>query len=674
MAEAKGRAAELREIHRARNPEEARAWTDLRAGRVEEALTWYRDQGLLRLYDTRPELLHGMLEEWWAAGPDRGVMVVDTSNEERDELNAMAQARRHEAGELGAEALRMENGREVRVGDRVLFNAIYYPLAGLAAGLAPPRVENGTVATIVGVDLEAGTAVLRLHEPKAKGDRASADRVLTLPASMPVELGYARHVMKAQGMTADVANVATGPHTAHNELYVMVTRSRDGTRIHTLRAEVEDMGADPCVLDQPANPQREVTPDDLMADLRARDLSTPQGQEERGGVYPAERHAMEQARTEQAAQALPPGATPGSEFAAGTSRERVPVSLENPAAWAHTVDQVTDRAKRSTTKHAIGRRAWTPMSEWTATVADAADQREPWQGIDRSGGDENYSRDASRRSPPRPQPSREAWPEPLPGRQPIDSAARDHARWCNAPKVLASYEVACRLDIAADPAEQAARRWLADRAAVIVVADHGDEQLVRQALARVLRSDPELASSPQVEPPRPAATALAEAQLPAVSPAAEEYRKRLAALPPRSTPRPEEPRIVHATAGYEERMAKRAALGIRRAGPDVVEPDVEPRAYVVAPIAPGSGWPYRDMTRALSVAAETHLIIPAPDQDTAQLANREAEQLKASLASARRAEQVRQAAAVEELRTASRRREPEAGRSRERGREREAAA
>ena len=93
----------------------------------------------------------------------------------------------------------------------------------------------------------------------------------------------------------------------------------------------------------------------------------------------------------------------------------------------------------------------------------------------------------------------------------------------------------------------------------------------------------------------------------------------------------------------------------------------------MAPVAPGSGWSYRDMTRALSVATETHLISPQPDHHTARLANCEAEELRASLASARRAEQVRQAAAIEELTIASRRREPEVERSAERATEREAA-
>src|SRR5207244_2742596 len=99
LAEQLGHATELQQIHRARNPLEAQAWTDLREGRTEQALTWYRDVGQLRLYDTRQELREGMVAEWWARNPE-GVMLVDTSNAERDLLNQLAQVRRLEAGGL----------------------------------------------------------------------------------------------------------------------------------------------------------------------------------------------------------------------------------------------------------------------------------------------------------------------------------------------------------------------------------------------------------------------------------------------------------------------------------------------------------------------------------------------------------------------------------------------
>jgi conjugative relaxase-like TrwC/TraI family protein len=79
-----GRAAQLRVVYRAHAAREAEAWDDLRAGRIARALTWIHEEGRLRLYETRPELRAGMVEAWWAGNRD-GMMIVDTSNEERDQ-------------------------------------------------------------------------------------------------------------------------------------------------------------------------------------------------------------------------------------------------------------------------------------------------------------------------------------------------------------------------------------------------------------------------------------------------------------------------------------------------------------------------------------------------------------------------------------------------------------
>jgi conjugative relaxase-like TrwC/TraI family protein len=693
MADANDQAAELREIHRARSAEERQAWTDLREGRVEEALTWYHDQGLLRMYDTRHQLLTGMLEEWWATQQERGVMVVDSSNAERDELNAMAQSRRLEAGELGAEVLRLESGSDVRVGDRVLFNAIYrlapgatekMSRAGTFPGPASARVENGTSATVLRVDPAAGTAILQLHEPKSKwrGSKSQAasvveeDRELTVPASAPLELGYARHVVKAQGMTADVANIATGPYTAHNELYVMVTRSRNGTRIHTLRAEVEEMGADTTVVEHRTQPQRGITDAELLADLRARDLSLrAQAQDDRHALYPAELLALQQGRAGQEDGLLPPGATViGDLFA-----EPVPVLREDPDVWEATLDGLARQARRSTTKQAIGRQTWTPMSEKEAIVDTAANLRDAAR--ERDGPvDRRDLTGRLERNPPRPvQTDREPYPAPLPGREALDTAARDHARWCDAPKVLASYEVAGRLDIAADPAEQAARRWLADPEAVIVVVDQDQERLVRAAVSRLHEavSQPSPLDERTAVTPPPTSIGVSTPQ-PWGAPRdssptggerqdqAERSQPATVPMPHFARPLPPEPRIVHAGPAYDERLARRWARAIGTTHTAIVEPDGEPRAYVVAPVAPGSGWSYRDMTRALSVAASSHLISPPPDEATAVDTAREVAAIRASLDATRRAEHARQAATREGFVELDRRRARELDRGAER--------
>src|SRR5262249_11728454 len=145
-----GLAAELRTVRRAHEAAEARAWTDVREGRIVEALQHWESQGRLRLHDTRPQLLAGLVDEWWTDRA-RGVTVVGTSNAERDVVNRLAQERRLAAGELGEDAVTLSNGRRIRAGDQVLFRAAM-ELPPAESRHRVPRIENGTEATVSSVD------------------------------------------------------------------------------------------------------------------------------------------------------------------------------------------------------------------------------------------------------------------------------------------------------------------------------------------------------------------------------------------------------------------------------------------------------------------------------------------------------------------------------------------
>jgi hypothetical protein len=74
---------------------------------------------------------------------------------------------------------------------------------------------------------------------------------------------------------------------------------------------------------------------------------------------------------------------------------------------------------------------------------------------------------------------------------------------------------------------------------------------------------------------------------------------------------------------------------------------------------------YQDMTKALSVAATTHLISPEPDQGIAATARHELDGLRRSQEAAARAEHVRQAAIEAELADRDRRLAREVVRARE---------
>ncbi len=232
-AAARGLAAELRVVRRPNEVAEGRAWTDVREGRVLEALRHWQDRDRLRLYASRSELLAGMVSDWWAdAG--RGVMVVDTSNAERDIINRLAQQRRLETGELGAEVLTLHNGCQVRTGDHVIFREIK-DLVSKQGALRVPRIENGTEATVTNVDASRGLVDLALREPQG-------ERAVTVGRDAVLNLAYARHIQLGQGMTVDGAGqVGVGAGTDRERFYVMVSRARAGAVIHAVRQEVAAM-------------------------------------------------------------------------------------------------------------------------------------------------------------------------------------------------------------------------------------------------------------------------------------------------------------------------------------------------------------------------------------------------------------------------------------------------
>jgi hypothetical protein len=576
MAAEHGNAAELSRVRRARDPREAEAWSQIRHGSVKAGLSWYQDKGRLRLYESRPEQRAGMVAEWWEAktayeaGRDQDaeppVMVVDSSNDERDELNRMAQARRLEAGELGDAALRLTTGRELRAGDLVLFNAIHKP-AGADSARWAKRVENGTEGVVVEVNDTRRSAVIELHE---RGEQ----RRLDVEADVPVELAYARHIAKGQGMTAHTAEVAISQYTSRNQLYTMVSRSRAGSRIHGLLAEIEE--------------------------LEVESRPTPDDRSERNGI--------------------PDGATLWSEAKAELDEVRARRDSEREAV---TVNRMDKQVSRPSTKQAIGDGPWADRAEFRTTQRVAWGQRQDKfqpqrrteMSADRAGEALRRSRpgqrtavvmpnDRGQQHPTRPVTKQaERAPQAMPARDPVESVGRMHVEWRNTVPALAYYQTAGRLDYAADPAVQAVERLANDPSAAVVVTDHKQELRVRDELAR----RPELADR--------------------VS---------------------RQGRLLKADVAYNERQQRReqwieakqsAALKAR------VEPGVVPRAYVVAP----DRFATSELTRALSVAAESHLITPAPGPWEREQIDHRAAEIQAGLEARQRAEATRQASEAAHL-------------------------
>jgi conjugative relaxase-like TrwC/TraI family protein len=678
MAEAAGRAVELDVVRRARDEREAKAWGDLRHGRIAEALVWMRDEGRVILYETRPELLSGMVEDWWLGNRD-GLMVVDSSNEERDRLNELAQARRLEAGELGAEAVRLSSGRELHRGDRVLFRDIYRPEV-------PPgqrrvrRVENGTPAAVVEVDPERRRAVLELRE----GDQV---RRLEVGAEVPVELGYARHVAKAQGVTHEDTDLATSRQTRRNELYVMATRARAGARFHAVVAELTEgeLAAAEVAGPPPITPMTEaqaavlerhdVAPDPSWSWVQASlaiDAATgaPSGRQAKlwlqamgHGAEAAER-IIEEARaaestapteavqqTEQAeappapeAGALPPGATPVSDMLAQieADRERREAAVEHA-----TIRAIHRQAERTSTKEAVGDRPMRAGPDRAETQRGARDARR--SGDERRASDReaftnekweaSYARDRveaptaakeaakeAARGEVQRRPARAPEPlvRPLPARE-LTESVLGRREVGEVTTSLGYYQAVGRLEQTADPAARAVELLAGDPQAVVVAAT--------PELWRQVREQAEAAGLP--------------------------------------LDRDGQPRVLQGEAAYQARQQRRAAWQAEqpKEGRHLMEPDVIERAHVVT----DDPWPSTALTRAVSVAAESHVVMPQLRPAIAQEVTAEAERLQTAMAARAEEQRGQQSARAREA-AYERGAQVEAARTADRAAERQAQA
>ena len=228
--------AEVTEIHRATHAWEREAWKQVRAGEADRALASYRAHDRLHISDTREQAAERMVADWDHARKvhpgERTVMVSDASNVELDRINALAQERRAQAGELGAQSVELpDRAYGLSPGDEVIFTSV----------LQQPgqtRVENGTLGTVTEVADESRLSI------KTKGSREREVKVDAKEFS-DLRLAYAQHVYKAQGRTVDRAFVLTGGWQADRErAYVALSRAQERTDIYVSREDLGEQGMD----------------------------------------------------------------------------------------------------------------------------------------------------------------------------------------------------------------------------------------------------------------------------------------------------------------------------------------------------------------------------------------------------------------------------------------------
>ncbi len=228
--------AEVTEVHRANQAWEREAWQQVRAGEADRALASYQAHERLHVADTREQAAERMVADWDRARQEqpgeRTVMLTDASNVELDRINALAQERRAQAGELGAQSVALpDRPYGLSAGDEVIFTAALHEPG-------QPRVENGTLGTVtcVAEDSRLSIASKGSHEREVEVDAKEFN---------DLRLAYAQHVYKAQGQTVDRALVLTGGwQTDRERAYVAVSRAQERTDIYVSREDLGEQGMD----------------------------------------------------------------------------------------------------------------------------------------------------------------------------------------------------------------------------------------------------------------------------------------------------------------------------------------------------------------------------------------------------------------------------------------------
>ncbi len=217
-----GGLVELSRIVRAKDAADRRDQARGRAGEHDQALQGYAARGRVLIVDSQRQAEDQALD---AAQEDRqagkaALVVVQTSNEQLDALNARGQALRVQDGELGEREVALA-GRSygLRSGDEIV----------LRAASVPPElgaIRNGTRGRVLDVSDDEQTATMRLADGREAGwERAQLD-------AASARLSYVTHTFPAQGQTVDRAHVIAAEHADANGTYVALTRAREQTRIY----------------------------------------------------------------------------------------------------------------------------------------------------------------------------------------------------------------------------------------------------------------------------------------------------------------------------------------------------------------------------------------------------------------------------------------------------------
>ena len=243
---------------------EQRAIDDVRAGNLEQAIAAYAEHDRIQAFEARDDRDRALVNAWWQAyqAGERPVIYAHR-RAQVDQLNAVCQRLRAEAGQLGTERL-IVGDRSFAVGDVVVLGANARGRLG---------VVNGTTAIVQDLDLRGrAMTVQTLEEEPPKTVRLPGwylDAAVRPGQSRRVDLAYGRTDMRSQGRTEQRALLALDGAEDMQGGYVQLTRSTQRTDLY-LTVGPEPLGPD----DEHPHPSTETrAPEELLARVLTRDGS-----------------------------------------------------------------------------------------------------------------------------------------------------------------------------------------------------------------------------------------------------------------------------------------------------------------------------------------------------------------------------------------------------------------
>jgi len=209
------------------DPDERRALSQLRAGKVEQAVEWYCDNDRIRTAPDRDRVLDQMVTAWAAdvaEGKDAAMYAWRKANVAA--LNTRARQAMTEAGNLAGPELKID-GQAFQAGDRIVT---------LAPG-AKGQLVTSERAVVQAVDPVERSLLARMDDGRLQTfglDELGAERLA---------YGYATTVHRSQGATCDTAHLfADG---GGRELgYVGMSRARQASHVHVVADNIYQAAED----------------------------------------------------------------------------------------------------------------------------------------------------------------------------------------------------------------------------------------------------------------------------------------------------------------------------------------------------------------------------------------------------------------------------------------------